>query len=60
MNNERFCPIVLKHEGYTVVQTLELNPNNGTCSATNGYYDMTRTPSDVPKLAGFLLGYIRR
>lgn len=60
MNNERRCPIVLKHEGYTLVQTLELDINNGTCSANNGYYDTTRTPSDIPKLASFLLSFIRR
>lgn len=60
MNNERQCPIILNSEGYTLVQTLDLDPNNGTCSANNGYYDMTKTPSDIPKLASFLLSFIRR
>ena len=60
MNNERQCPIVLKYNGNTLVQTLDLDIDDGTCSAHSAYYDMTTAPSDVPKLASFLLGYIRR
>ena len=60
MNNERQCPIVLKYKGNTLIQTLELDINNGTCSAHTAYYDMSSSPSDVPKLASLLLGYIRR